>query len=119
MNRYLFFQFSEYKIETSHTMGDLWILHQCSPCPLTLVRSPQQDGAGREKAKIPNTFPQKTGVLLVIFPYFLQEVFKKRHMLRSPVRDWEQNRHRRLKSQYSVRELWADAVNLASHGLGL
>lgn len=38
-------------------------------------------------------------------------------MLKSLERDWEQNRHRRLKRQYGVREPLVCAVNLVSCGL--
>lgn len=60
MSRYLFSQLPEYKMETSYTKTYLWILQKCSLCPFDLVRSPQQDEAGRGKAKIPDIFPQKT-----------------------------------------------------------
>lgn len=43
----------------------------------------------------------------------------KKHMLRCLVWNWEQKRHRRLESQYNLKELWADAVNFTFHGFAL
>jgi len=88
-------------MKTSHTMGNLWILQQCSPCPLDLVRSPQQDGAAREKANRPNISPQKRRAPSDDSSTFFvgplsKEVQEAAHAKESSGGDWER--------QCSVRE---------------